>query len=62
MSKSLVLTMTPQLGLTSQNPSAYYWRPEESHGSLRSTLTQKLWSLLKNQSKPTEKNPLFQQK
>ena len=27
MSKSLVLTMTPQLGLTSQNPSAYYWRP-----------------------------------
>ena len=28
MSKSLVLTMTPQLGLTSQNPSAYYWRPK----------------------------------
>ena len=27
MSKSLVLTMTPQLGLTSQNPSAYYWHP-----------------------------------
>ena len=29
MSKSLVLTMTPQLGLTSQNPSAYYWRPKQ---------------------------------